>query len=620
MAENRSSSLDAQSNRNAAARETIQELHTKTDLTKKEIQKINEYSRELDRDLVKSKYQLMKELEDAAHKDKVEKLKSEGKVVKATYEEAFGTAEKKLGFITKSLSSGASALTSQIDASLTKYLNAQQSLAAHLSGSNTSLSSVLNSLQNTLSTSNIVRQERVFDNLGNLVKSGITYNVEQRAFLQTLAQDIDMVFNAQDGSLTQLIRLQNRDLSSNRMAIEYSLQKFLNQNYQTSEYIKHFADISGSLLTAQSTMNARQAVDFEGTIQTWLGSMYSAGMNSNTVSSLASALNALGSGDISNLGSGISNLVLMGAARAGLDYGALLNNGLDANTTDKLLASITSYMQEMGANQSNVVRSQLGNLFGVNITDIIAANNMRPTQGSVSSDIGTLLGDYGNFITFGTGLQNRLANMMWSFGTNVATNQSTLMAYEISKIISSSGLGQIIQDLGENMIGSGAKISGFLTSVAGIALSNAQLIPVIASMFGPGGSISDIVSSSQLSGAAAIFDALGKGSMRGGDIRISDAGVSGSMYISNGGLKDILAGSQSSLNELTSSVTTVEADQGPTLEENVTTITDTVTAIFDLLTKRLESIDDNVFALSATNNLASAAVTGWSAVNRGASF
>lgn len=619
-ADNRSSDLSAQSNRSAAARETIQELHTKTNLTKKEIQKINEYTRELDRESVKSKYQLMKELEEEAHKKRVEDYKNEGKVVRAAYEEAFGTAEKKLGFITKSLSSGASALTSQIDASLTKYLNAQQSLAAHLSGSNTSLSGVLNSLQNTLSTSNIVRQERVFDNLGNLVKSGITYNVEQRAFLQTLAQDIDMVFDAQDGSLTQLIRLQNRDLTSNRMAIEYSLQKFLNQNYQTSEYIKHFADISGSLLTAQSTMNARQAVDFEGTIQTWLGSMYSAGMNSNTVSSLASALNALGSGDISNLGSGISNLVLMGAARAGLDYGALLNNGLDANTTDKLLASITSYMQEMGSNQSNVVRSQLGNLFGVNITDIIAANNMRATQGSVSSDIGSLLGDYGNFITFGTGLQNRLANMMWSFGTNVATNQSTLMAYEISKIISSSGLGQIIQDLGENMIGSGAKVSGFLTSLAGIALSNAQLIPVIASMFGPGGSISDIVSSSQLSGAAAIFNALGKGSMSGGNIKISDAGVSGSMYVSATGLSDLLSGSQSSLNELTSSVTTVEADQGQTLEENVTTITDTVTAIFDLLTEKLESIDDNVFALSSTNNLASAAVTGWQTVTRGASF
>ncbi len=126
--------------------------------------------------------------------------------------------------------------------------------------------------------------------------------------------------------------------------------------------------------------------------------MYSSGMNAGTVKSLASAINALGSGDISNLGSGISNLVLMGAARAGLDYGALLNNGLDANTTDKLLASITSYLQEMGANQSNVVRSQLGNLFGVNITDLISAANMHNVSSGVSTDINsTLLSDFAGF-------------------------------------------------------------------------------------------------------------------------------------------------------------------------------------------------------------------------------
>jgi len=168
------------------------------------------------------------------------------------------------------LGSVTSTLTSAIDSSLNTYLDAQQKLAAHLSGSSTtSLTSILDRMQSTLSTTNIVRQENVFNNLGNLVRSGITYNVEQRAFLQTLAQDIDMVFNAQDGSLTQLIRLQNRDLSSNRMAIEYSLQKFLNQNYQTSEYIKSaFSDVSRSLKTAQSTMSSRNAVDFEGTVQT----------------------------------------------------------------------------------------------------------------------------------------------------------------------------------------------------------------------------------------------------------------------------------------------------------------------------------------------------------------
>ena len=168
------------------------------------------------------------------------------------------------------LGSATSSLTAAIDESLNKYLSVQQSMAAHLSGStDTSLSGILNNLQRTLSTTNVVRQESVFNNLGNLVRSGITYNVEQRAFLQTLANDIDMVFNAQDGSLTQLIRLQNRDLSSNRMAIEYSLQKFLNQNYQTSEYIKQgFESVSSSLLTAQSTMSAANAVNFEGTVQT----------------------------------------------------------------------------------------------------------------------------------------------------------------------------------------------------------------------------------------------------------------------------------------------------------------------------------------------------------------
>lgn len=207
--------------------------------------------------------------------------------------------------------------------------------------------------------------------------------------------------------MNQLVRIQGQDSTANRLALEYSLQEFLNENYKTSEYIKQeFSSISESLLTAQSTMTATNAMQFESIVQARLGSMYSAGMNNSTINSLASALNALGSGDISNLGSGISNLVLMGAARAGLDYGALLNNGLDANTTDKLLVSIASYMQEMGANQSNVVRSQLGNLFGVSITDLMAANNLKSTGGSVSTDISGLLKDVQGFTPYSTQLNN----------------------------------------------------------------------------------------------------------------------------------------------------------------------------------------------------------------------
>lgn len=589
------------------------------DLKKKELDKLAEYEKDLTREATKSKHQLLKEIENEVHKKRVDDYKQEGKVLKAVWEENFGTLDATFGSLKKLTGS----LTDSIDKSLTKYLDAQQSLSAHLAGSNTSLTNVLNRLQSTLSTTNIVKQEKVFEKLGSLVSSGITYNVEQRAFLQTLASDIDMVFNAQDGSLTQLIRLQNQDLSSNRMAIEYSLQKFLNQNYQTSEYIKQaFNDVASSLKTAQSTMSAAGAVNFEGTVQTWLGSMYSAGMDKSTITNLASAINQLGSGDLSNIGSGISNLVLLGAARAGLDYGSILHEGLTENTTDKLLAGITSYMQEMGAYDSNVVRSQMGNIFGVSITDLIAANNMRSTEGSVSSDIGTLLGEYNNFVTYGAGLRNTISNLMWSFGTNIASNDAQLAAYEITKLISNSGIGDMLYDVGGVL---NNKSSGFLSGSAGkvmqllgIAVSNAQLLPILSSILSPNGSLSDIISSASYSGAEALFNALGSGALNTGQVKFSGVGTSGSMYVSSSGVNDLLSGSLTSLNDFTSQVTTVEAeDEGPTLEENVTTITDTVVNILDLLTKRLESIDDAVNILALSDNVISAGMT---IINKGVSF
>lgn len=161
-----------------------------------------------------------------------------------------------------------STLTSSIDKTLDKYLENVQAISAHLQGSTTSLTNITNNLQSTLSTTNLVRQEKVYENLSSLVKAGITYNVEQRAFLQTLAQDIDLVFNTSNGSLAQLIRLQGTDMSANRLAITYSLQEFLNQNYQTSEYIREsFQNVSEAIFTAQSTMSAASGMQFEATVQ-----------------------------------------------------------------------------------------------------------------------------------------------------------------------------------------------------------------------------------------------------------------------------------------------------------------------------------------------------------------
>ena len=564
------------------------------------------------RELLKKSHDEELDFQKKLHDEKLKQLKEEGTVNEQIQAQLQENANKLKENLRAMAIKAIADVTQQLDSSINNYIDKVQSMRAHLIGSGRTFEGLTDNLNNALTGTGLVSQQRVFNNLSEYLKSGIIYNVEQRAFLRTIADDINLVFDSWTDSMNQLVRIQGSDSTANRLALEYSLQGFLNENYKTSEYIvKSFSSVSESLLTAQSTMSANNAMAFEGVVQSWLGSMYSSGMNAGTVNSLASAINALGSGDISNLGSGISNLVLMGAARAGLDYGALLNNGLDANTTDKLLASITSYLQEMGANQSNVVRSQLGNLFGVNITDLISAANMHNVSSGVSTDINsTLLSDFAGFTPWSKRFDNMLNNFMFSWGTNTASSPLAYGSYKVEKILSGV-LGQALNgisfDIGFRKINLGQVAS---------ALPLLTLLPTLVQTVG-GDLIPALASGNN--NLAGIFSMLGQAT-QGGKIKISDIGTSGSIYVGSGQSSNLLDSAMSSLNGLTSSVTTVEADQGPTLEENVTTITDTVTAIFDLLTEKLESIDDNVFALSATNNLASAAVTGWSAVNRGASF
>lgn len=600
-------------------RSALEQLKERSDLSKDQLKELSEYEKILNREVVKSKEVLMREVQEKAHQKQIQDLKDEGKLLEAWFQDKFGS----MGSINNTLKATTKSLTTAIDESLNKYIGAQQSMTAHLQGSNTSLTSVLNTLQSTLSTSSVIKQEKVFDNLGSLIKSGIVYNVEQRAFLQTIKQDIDAVFDATNGSLTRLIRIQQQDLSANRLAIEYSLQKFLNQNYQTSEYIKTaFNVVSDSLMSAQVALqNSTEAIRLESAVQTQLGSMFSGGISEGTVKGLADAINALGTGDVSNIGSGMSNLLIMAAARAGMDYGQLLNQGVTGQQATTLLNSVVNYLAEMNANSSNVVKSQMGKLFGVDITDIIAAGNVGQIQGSVGSNINDLFGDYGGFITAGTKLQNQIANLKWTFGTNIATNPIQLATYEVTKLISESGIGDILFKTGEAIKSSGGGILGSVLStignagataiqLLGIAANSAPLLPIIQSVIGSG---SDILSSLNVgsTGIAGLFNALGSNTMALDNvaIRMSQAGVSGSMYIGTGSASDLLSGSMSSLNDVISSnvVTTVEGDE-ITWEDNVATMTSDLASILEILDTYMQSMDDRLQTISI--NTAGSSLTG----------
>ena len=357
----------------------------------------------------------------------------------------------------KGVVNGLSSIADSVESAVDTYISKQEAIVAHLSGSSDNFQNVSDKLQTLISTG-LVKQTAVYDNVSKFVTQGIVSNVEQKAFLQTLADDIDATFNASDSTLVRLINLQKTDLTSNRLAIEYSLQEFLNQNYETSTYIKEsFTSVSQSLIEMQSLMSAQTATETETVIQTYLGSLSSSGMSADTISSLASAINALGSGDTSNLGSGIANLVLMGAARSGLDYADMLVNGLDQSKVSILLEGISDYLAEINTSySSNVVKSQLAKVYGVNVSDLVAATNFESSsaEGTVTSDIYTaLLNDFDDLVPGVTKIQNLLDNFVQGMAVNIASSGKWLYAYKVANFMSDT--------LGDALAGQSLEISPF---------------------------------------------------------------------------------------------------------------------------------------------------------------
>lgn len=234
-----------------------------------------------------------------------------------------------------------------------------------------------NRITGAVGISPFVKQEQVVDKLVAYIEKGIAYNVDQRAFLGTISDQIATTFDAANGTLLQIVRIQQSDSTAARLGMEASLNKYLNAMYQSTEYLSDLSkSVTSSIYEATSLMNSTQSIGFEYQIQKWLGSLYSVGMSQSSVQGIASALGALGSGNVSSLANNqYGNLLVMAASRAGLSYSDLLIKGLDQSNTNKLMQSMVEYLAEI-ASSNKVVQSQYASVFGVATSDIRAAQNL----------------------------------------------------------------------------------------------------------------------------------------------------------------------------------------------------------------------------------------------------
>ena len=406
-----------------------------------------------------------------------EKAKESIKYLAEDFKDSFGKNVEKLA------SSLQSSLSGQLDSTINSYINNYQSMISSLVGANKDWESITDNLNNALSANSLVRQENVYKNLTELIKAGISENVEQRAFLETISDDLNLLLDTQTGSLARLIRLQDASIAENRVAIEYSLREFLNQNYQTSEYIKDsYLKVADSISELQAINTTSIASSIESALQTWLGSYYSVGVSDSTISSLASAINSLGTGDLSNINSNISKLVMMGAATSGKSYGNLLTNGITAEDVSAIMSGITDYAKSIEGN--NVVRSQWASLFGLSISDLEALKNLNIANNTqtVSSDINKLFDAYANFVPTTVGLKNTFENLMFTTATNIASNDALYGSYFVTDILEKSGIGSALSSLGSSIASMGLKKTGGALQVAGTAINYSKLIPYLGGL------------------------------------------------------------------------------------------------------------------------------------------
>ena len=114
----------------------------------------------------------------------------------------------------------------------------------------------------------LIKQSDVANKVSQMVSQGIAFNVEQRAALDVMKDKIATTFDAANGTLLRLVRIQEQDTTAGRLGMESALTAFLNNMYQTTEYMEGIAKtVKGNLEEAMSLMTGENALSFEYQVQ-----------------------------------------------------------------------------------------------------------------------------------------------------------------------------------------------------------------------------------------------------------------------------------------------------------------------------------------------------------------
>ena len=417
-----------------------------------------------------------------------QELEDREKQLKKIEEQSASRAQKTFSKLSGTFLTTVSKSFSSIDSYLEKYSKYLGVINTRLQGTALNFNTISANIAKNLVTSPYLRQEDMLDNLNKFVQSGIAYNLETRAFIATASNKIASTFDAFDSTLLRIIRIQQADSTVARLGMESLLTKFLNAKFEDTSYLNSSASISGLLTEAESLMGYKGSAEFEYIVQKWLGSMSSLGVSSNTISSIATGLGYLGSGQASALSgnTALRNLIYLGASRAGLNAGELLSGGLNAQTTNALLRGIVQLGQDIGSTSNNVARAEYANLFGLSVSDLVSLTNMTTeTLDDITNNIvkyeqlrnetTNSLATIAQRTSTSEKVQNVISNVLTSMGANVANNPLLYATWLAAGLLSKSGLDPTF-NIGPSWLSTSTSVSSLLkTGVVGASFATSLI-------------------------------------------------------------------------------------------------------------------------------------------------
>lgn len=495
---------------------TDKELKRVTKQKSKVEDQLKKFKKKKDEQDLKQEKARRKKLEDDIHRAKLDMLEEEADVfgkslknsvqrewVKIKLQGGFGKALLgSLGAASKqAVGNAQKALNSSVDDAMQLFVGKASKINARLQGTNKTFTSMNDVFERNLGASPYVKYTDAIDNLAELVDTGVAYNVEQRAFLQTMTDKVATTFNAFDANLLKIIRIQQEDSTVYRMGAEAKLTQLFNDQFQDTTYLSDVYDsVSGAIVNSVAQLGTAGGAEYEYNIQKWLGSMYSLGMSSNTVTNLASAIDMLATGDVQGLaGSGLQNLLVMAANKGGLSYGDLLASGVNADNVDVLMSNVIAYWSELANSNNQVVRKQMSELFGLDMADMVAVKNfsqsdLNALKGGFSyNQADAVLQDQFNQVYSRMHsselIENAYKNVLAGIGTDLASSPGAAATWYINSLIKDATGGINIPFI--TAMGTGVGLETDLNSIIQLGMVGVgtigQIGNVISSMNNNGG-------------------------------------------------------------------------------------------------------------------------------------